>query len=304
MDPHANPDLEVVGPGPCAERTLDVRGRLDGSPGAFEGCEELVGARIDLAAARFGHRRAEDAPHVVPHVAIPVAHAMEQGGGALDIGHQEGDKSGGERRRTDTVFLRSQLAGEEPDGYNAVLLRGIEQPLAGTLPGRLVLEGHLAKTGERVPHVRLVVNGQPPAAVGVDVGKGAIWQAGPFAGSEAGHASTIPKGRRRTQCRTARYSVPTARLAIGLRFSFTLCTGGSGFPVSSRVFSDDKIGAQPSRKSLADCSSGSWSWTSVSLTTPSWGSIVKLTREYDEWRAISASDIPQRRISSGSGRKV
>src|SRR5437667_9148445 len=95
MDPHANPDLEVVGPGPGADRTLHVRGRLDGSPGAFEGCEELVGARIDLAAARFGHRRAEDAPHGVPHVAIPVAHAMEQGGGALDIGHQEGDKSGG-----------------------------------------------------------------------------------------------------------------------------------------------------------------------------------------------------------------
>src|SRR5438552_4389868 len=204
MDPHTSPDLEVVGPDPRAERALDVRGRLDGSLGAFEGCEKLVGARIDLAAARFGHRSAEDAPHVVPHVAIPVAHAMEQGGGALDISHQEGDKSGGERRRTDTVFLRSQLAGEEPDGYNAVLLRGIEQPLAGTLPGRLVLEGHLAKTGERVPHVRLVVNGQPPAAVGVDVGKGASWQAGPVAGPEAGPAPTIPNARRRTQCRTAR----------------------------------------------------------------------------------------------------
>src|SRR5881296_3943072 len=49
MDPHAHPDLEVVRPGPRAERTLDIRGRLDGSPGAFEGREELVGARIDLA---------------------------------------------------------------------------------------------------------------------------------------------------------------------------------------------------------------------------------------------------------------
>src|SRR5205807_10020907 len=105
MDPHANPDLEVVGPGPCAERTLDVRGRLDGSPGAFEGCEELVGARIDLAAARSGHRRAEDATHVVPHAATPDADAKAPGGGALGVGHQERDKSSEVRRRTGTVAL-------------------------------------------------------------------------------------------------------------------------------------------------------------------------------------------------------
>ncbi len=55
----------------------------------------------------------------------------------------------------------------------------------------------------------------------------------------------------------------------GRPFSSKLRSCGSGLPDSGMVLREDKIGAQPSRKSLAACSSGSSSWTSVSLTMPS-----------------------------------
>ena len=73
MDPDTNPDFEIVGPGPIAERTLDGRRRLDGGGGPLEDREVLVGAGVDLAAARSQHRRPEDASDVVQQVAIAVA---------------------------------------------------------------------------------------------------------------------------------------------------------------------------------------------------------------------------------------
>ena len=56
------------------------------------------------------------------------------------------------------MLLRSQLAGDEPDGQDAVLLRGVQQSLAGALPGVVVLEGDLIEPGERILHVGLVVD--------------------------------------------------------------------------------------------------------------------------------------------------
>jgi hypothetical protein len=110
----------------------------------------------------------------------------------LDIGHQEGDEPFGEPRRG-CVPLRSQLAGDEADGQNAELLRRVQQPLAGALPGSIVLEGNLVETGKCVSDMRLIVDRQSPLALGIDVGKCAVRQAGALLGAERGHASKIPR---------------------------------------------------------------------------------------------------------------
>ena len=89
--------------------------------------------------------------------------------------------------------LRLQLAGDEADRHDAVLLRRVQEPGARALPGGLVLEADPAETGQRIPDVRLVVDRQAPPAARIDVGEGAGRQAGSFAGRESRHASTIPR---------------------------------------------------------------------------------------------------------------
>src|SRR5207249_4279302 len=88
-------------------------------------------------------------------------------------------------------LLCSQLAGDEPDGHDAVLLRRVQQPFAGALPGRIVVEGDLVEPGECIPHVRLVVHRQPPPAARVNVGEGPVGKPGSLLGLETGHACTI-----------------------------------------------------------------------------------------------------------------
>src|SRR5690349_5537194 len=61
MDPDANPDLDIAGPGSFAERALHGDGRLDGAAGMFEDREEFIGASIDLAAACARHSCSKDA---------------------------------------------------------------------------------------------------------------------------------------------------------------------------------------------------------------------------------------------------
>src|SRR2546425_784725 len=78
--------------------------------------------------------------------------------------------------------LRLQQAGDEPDGHDAVLLRRVQQPVAGALPGGIVLEGDLVEPGQGIPHVGLVVDRQPPPAARVDVGERPIGEAGSRAG--------------------------------------------------------------------------------------------------------------------------
>ena len=84
--------------------------------------------------------------------------------------------------------LRLQQAGDEPDGHDAVLLRRVQQPVAGALPGGIVLEGDLVEPGQGIPHVGLVVDRQPPPAARVDVGEGPVGEAGSLAGLETRHA--------------------------------------------------------------------------------------------------------------------
>jgi hypothetical protein len=58
-------------------------------------------------------------------------------------------------------LLGSQLAGDEPDRHDAVLLGRVQQPPARAVPGGVVLEGDLVEPGEGIPHVRLVIDRQP-----------------------------------------------------------------------------------------------------------------------------------------------
>src|SRR5207245_373680 len=77
--------------------------------------------------------------------------------------------------------LRLQLARDEPDGHDAVLLRRVQQPRAGALPSGIVLESDLVEPGERIAHVGLVVDRKPPPAPGIDVGEGPVREPGSLA---------------------------------------------------------------------------------------------------------------------------
>ena len=83
--------------------------------------------------------------------------------------------------------LRLQLASDEPDGHDAVALRRVQQPLAGALPGGIVLEGDLVEPRECIAHVGLVVDRKPPPAARVDVGEGPVGKAGSLASLETRH---------------------------------------------------------------------------------------------------------------------
>jgi len=97
VDPGPYAHVETVDPRPLTELALGGHGRLDGGARPLEDREELVGAGVDLAAARSRHRCPEDPSDVVQQVAIAIAQLTEKEGGGLDIGHQEGDEPGGER---------------------------------------------------------------------------------------------------------------------------------------------------------------------------------------------------------------
>ncbi len=90
-----------------------------------------------------------------------------------------------EATRGGMLPLRAQLAGDETDGHDAVLLGRVQQPFLGSLPGRVVLELDLFEPGERVPDVRLVVDRQHALAAGVDVRERAVGKLRPFAGAQS-----------------------------------------------------------------------------------------------------------------------
>ena len=73
------------------------------------------------------------------------------------------DRFAGERLAELTFGL--QLTGDEPDRHDPVLLGGVQQPLAGALPGALVLEPDLTEASEGVADMGLVVDRQPPSPV-------------------------------------------------------------------------------------------------------------------------------------------
>ena len=87
------------------------------------------------------------------------------------------------------LTLGLQLAGDEPDGDDAETLGGLQQPGAGLLPGRFVLERHLVEAGQRIAHVGGVVDRQAAPPAGIDVGEGGRRQLGAIGGPELWHVS-------------------------------------------------------------------------------------------------------------------
>ena len=75
--------------------------------------------------------------------------------------------------------LRVQLAGDEPERHDPVLLRGVEQPSARPVPSGVVLEADLVEPSERVPDVGRVVDRKTSPALRVDVRERPIREVGP-----------------------------------------------------------------------------------------------------------------------------
>ena len=81
---------------------------------------------VDLLSAAPTHRAADDAPDVLEQRSVALPQTSEEKGGTLDVGEEEGDRAGRERREVGrpVAALRSELPRDETDGNDAVLLRG------------------------------------------------------------------------------------------------------------------------------------------------------------------------------------
>src|SRR6266550_2680100 len=108
----------------------------------LEDREVLVPVGVDLLSAAPTHRVADDAPDVLQQGCVALAQTSEKEGGTLDVGQEERDRAGRERREVGrpVAALRSELTRDEPDGNDAVPLRGDQQPSASFLPRRIILE--------------------------------------------------------------------------------------------------------------------------------------------------------------------
>jgi hypothetical protein len=200
VDAGAKTALQLVRPGPSRHRLLDAHRSLDRRRGPFEDGEELVRSGIDLPTTGLDDRFPNEAPHIVQQAGVPVAEVPEERCGVLDVGQQERDEAGGEGRHVDRLGvppLRSELPIDEPDRHDPELLGGVQQPPAGPVSRRVVLEGHPLEPGQSVAHVSHVVDRQPAPAARVDVGERAVREPGPFASGKLRHGTEISRFRPR-----------------------------------------------------------------------------------------------------------
>ena len=89
MDPHPNPNRP-------AERGLAVGRSGQRVAGPRERHEEGIALRVDLDATVPLEGVADDAPVLGKRVRVGVAEVVEQAGGPLDVGEEEGDGAAGE----------------------------------------------------------------------------------------------------------------------------------------------------------------------------------------------------------------
>jgi hypothetical protein len=99
VKPHPYPERRVVGPGVLHQRLLGCYGRPHGIPGPRERHQEGIPLGIDYVAACLGECVTEKPLVFREDLSIPpVAEALEEGCGALDVCEEEGDRPGRQAR--------------------------------------------------------------------------------------------------------------------------------------------------------------------------------------------------------------
>ena len=174
MDPDADPDLGAVRPRPLAELALHGDGGLKRGARALEHREELVRPRFHGLAGERQRSLPKQRSHTADQLAVLLAQSFDKARGVLDVGHQHGEEAGRQLGRFERPTfpegaLRVQLAGDEPEGHDPVLLRGVEQPGARPVARGVVLEADLVEPSERVSDMGRVVDRKPSPAAGIDV---------------------------------------------------------------------------------------------------------------------------------------
>src|SRR5207253_2177173 len=115
---------------------------------------------------------------------------LEKARRALDVGEEECDRTARERPHVGAAGF-AELAVEETERDDPVLLGGTEKPFAGALSRGVVLEVDLIEPREGVAHVRNVVDRQPAAALGIDVRERAVGKPRAGGGAKRWHGSGL-----------------------------------------------------------------------------------------------------------------
>lgn len=121
-----------------------------------------------------------DTPNGVDHCAVSVFELGEVARRALDIGEQEGELAGRQ--------FRPELAVDKANRQDSVALRRLEQAGPRAIPHGLVVEQEPVEARQGVADMRLVVDRQAAASVGVDVREGGIGKLRPFSCAQLSHA--------------------------------------------------------------------------------------------------------------------
>ena len=196
-DPHSY--RQIVWPRRDENLALNDKRGIESRVRLLEDREELVGAGVHLASARFADGVTEQLADIGQHPGVAIAKAPHQAGGVLDVGEQESHQA----RRQCAHFARAsldlatdayvlQLARDEADGHDPVFLGGLQQPRASPISGHFVLEGGLVEPRQRVADVGLVVDRQAPAPARIDVREGAVGQQSTGLPVEIGHGLELP----------------------------------------------------------------------------------------------------------------
>jgi hypothetical protein len=177
----------------AAHAALDRDRRLERGGGKPERGEQLVAAGVDLVAAGSLHGRPKETAQLVQERTVPVAEAVDEIGRGLDIGQHEGDLTARQPE------LRPELAPDESEGHDPVLLGRLQEAHPRSVATRVVLEADATEPGKGVADVGLVVDREDPPTLGVDVGEGPVRQACTFLRAERWHVPMIGRSSR-TRC--------------------------------------------------------------------------------------------------------
>jgi hypothetical protein len=184
VEADSKPDLVSLRPGAGHRSALDRDRGLEGRGRLREDREVLVGAGVDLLAAGICDGRSKEVAGLGQDRGPAVAETLEEGGRGLDVGEQEGDQA---NRQAAGRPPRAELAGDEADRHDAVLLGRPQQAGAGPVARLVAFEAELVEAREGVPNVGFVVDRQPPVAARVDIGESAVGELGARLGVKCRH---------------------------------------------------------------------------------------------------------------------